>query len=122
MFTLDTNPIVYYAKDESAVVNRLEMLVKADIPRISTITEIELFSRKNIPQDEVDRIGVFLQYVWIVPPDSRIARIAAQVRREHNLKIGDAVIAATALSLGSTLVTRNIKDFRRVPGLSIEAI
>ncbi len=122
MFTLDTNPIIYYTKDEPAVVSRLEALVLEDIPRISTITEIELFSRKNIPQDEIDRIEIFLQHVWVVPPDSRIARIAAQVRREYELKIGDAVIAATALSLDSTLLTRNVKDFRRVPGLSVEAI
>ena len=90
--------------------------------RISTVTEVELFSRKNLQQDEQDRIEVFLRYVWIIPPDSRIARIAARLRREHGLKLADAVIAATSLAYGSALVTRNVRDFKRVPGLSVEAI
>jgi len=37
-----------------------------------------------------------------------------EIRRAYNLKIPDAVIAATALTYQFTLVTRNTKDFTRI--------
>jgi tRNA(fMet)-specific endonuclease VapC len=46
-----------------------------------------------------------------------------QLRENKKLrKIGraDLLIAAITLSHRATLVTRNLKDFRRVPGLQVE--
>ncbi len=98
MYTLDTNPIIYYAKGDTSVIDRLEALMFSDILRISIITEIELFSRRDTEEAELDRLEIFLRHVSVVPPDSRIARMAAEMRRESNLKLADAVIAATALA------------------------
>ena len=39
---------------------------------------------------------------------------------ELNVKHNDLRIAAIALELGATVVTRNRRDFSRVPGLLIE--
>ena len=38
----------------------------------------------------------------------------------HNLHLADALIAATALSLGTTLVTANNKHYRMIDGLEIQ--
>lgn len=48
-------------------------------------------------------------------------QVRAQLRREGAL-IGanDLLIAATALANELVLVTRNVREFRRVPGLSVE--
>jgi len=40
-----------------------------------------------------------------------------QLRQSTSLKIPDAIIAATALDLELPLMTRNIKDFKKVPDL-----
>jgi len=60
--------------------------------------------------------------VEILPFDAQAGIRAAELR--HNLErageaIGplDTLIAATALSHGGVLVTRNLREFARVPGL-----
>lgn len=42
------------------------------------------------------------------------------LRCQHAIKLPDAVIAASALVQGLTLVTRNVKDFERVAGLVVD--
>ncbi len=44
---------------------------------------------------------------------------AIALRQEKKMSLGDAVIAATALVHGLTLVTRNVDDFRHIADLKI---
>ena len=55
------------------------------------------------------------------PADVEYAKIRMALKR-RGLPIGpnDLLIAAHAISLNVPLVTRNVAEFRRVPGLSIE--
>jgi hypothetical protein len=39
------------------------------------------------------------------------------LRKKKKTKLPDAIIAATALELGLTLITRNIGDFKNIPNL-----
>ena len=48
---------------------------------------------------------------------SEIADMAISIRRKQKIKLPDAVIAATALEYGYTLISRNDADFRNIPGL-----
>ncbi|MBI4032478.1 PIN domain-containing protein, partial [Candidatus Berkelbacteria bacterium] len=56
------------------------------------------------------------------PVDSKIAPVAAFIRRTHRLKLADSIIAATALFTGTTLITRNTQDFRKVHRLKLKKI
>jgi predicted nucleic acid-binding protein len=40
-----------------------------------------------------------------------------ELRKKNKTKLPDAIIAATALELGLTLITRNIGDFKNIPNL-----
>ena len=40
-----------------------------------------------------------------------------QIRQKQKIKLPDAVIAATAICNGFTLVSRNTKDFKNIEGL-----
>jgi predicted nucleic acid-binding protein len=44
---------------------------------------------------------------------------AIRLRQQKKMKLGDAIIAATALEFGLPLVTRNVDDFKHVAELEI---
>ncbi|HSF14464.1 MAG TPA: type II toxin-antitoxin system VapC family toxin [Vicinamibacteria bacterium] len=59
---------------------------------------------------------------WIcLPFDSAAATVFDRLRAQK-LRLGtnDLAIAAITLSVGATLVTRNIVDFERIPSLQFE--
>jgi predicted nucleic acid-binding protein len=124
VYTLDTNAIIYYLENDPAVAPLLQSLL--DDPTIpvyvSTITEAELFSHSDLSDEEVQAIDTILQSVSLVPPVSTIARAAGRIRGTYRLKLADSFIATTALFTGSALLTRNVRDFKRVPSLKLQAI
>ena len=57
----------------------------------------------------------------IVPyPQAAIARYEVLRRMKLNVRANDLRIAAIALELGTVVVTRNVRDFTRVPSLLVE--
>lgn len=123
MHTLDTNAIIYYLKDDAHAVFELNRIFALEKPiYVSAITEIELFGFPNLTTKEENLIQELFQTLAVIPVDSRIARIAGTLRRGYGLKLPDSAIAATALFTGSILLSRNMKDFQRVPNLSLKRV
>ena len=124
MYVLDTNTVIYYQKRDERVVPILrEILVDPAIAvYVSTLTEVELFSFPKLSEEESEIIDGILQAVSLIPLNSQIARIAGHVRATYNLKLADSVIAATTLFTGSTLLTRNTKDFQKIPQFNLRPI
>jgi predicted nucleic acid-binding protein len=124
VYTLDTNVIIYYLENDPAVAPFLQSIL--DDPTIpvyvSTITEAELFSHSDLSDDEAQAIDTILQSVSLVPPVSKIARAAGLIRGTYRLKLADSFIATTALFTGSMLLTRNVRDFKKVPSLKLQAV
>src|SRR3989338_9227086 len=123
MITLDTNSIIYYLEKDPAIVAVVEpFLFVPPGPFVATVTELELFSSPSLIAAEASMIEEFLSTCVLVLLDSHIARIGGKLRREYRMKTADSIVAATALFTHSTLLTRNIKDFRKVSGLSVRAV
>lgn len=123
MYTLDTNAIIYYIKGDPHVTIALDEIFFGPAPiYISSISEAELFSFKNLTVEEQIRIEYTLRTVVPVPLDSRLARVAAYIRRSYALKLADSIIAATAMTTNSALITRNIRDFKNISGLRLHKI
>ena len=123
MFTLDTNAIIYFLQDDSAAVAVIAPLVESPVRLFaSTITELELLSFQPLTDDEFQAIDDLLRTLTLVPVDSQIARLAGELRRHKHIEVPDSIIAATALLTKSTLLTRNVRDFRNIPTLSIQTI
>lgn len=81
-------------------------------------------AKKQSPQLS-ERIGVLLGSIEVLPLDKESDRRYAEVR-SHLDRLGkpigpnDLLIAAHALALELTLVTDNVEEFARVPGLAFE--
>jgi tRNA(fMet)-specific endonuclease VapC len=95
---------------------------------LSTITLAELeFGAAKSQQPAKARAALreFLLPLEVVTFDEAAAEAYGTVRAAMEKKgrpIGplDTLIAAHALALGTVLVTNNTREFRRVPGLSVE--
>jgi tRNA(fMet)-specific endonuclease VapC len=95
---------------------------------ISVITQGEIAfgrSKKQLGAAKAARIDYFLAQSSIVTLNDDVAEHYAAVRYalEHSgqpIGPNDTWIAAHALSLGATLVTNNLREFKRVKGLKVE--
>lgn len=105
-YVFDTNILINYLKGISMAI---EILEKQSNPCISRITWIEVMV--GVTADNKAIVEKFLQQFEIIEIDETIALKTAQIRQNYRIKLPDALIWATAKQQGSTLVTRNSKDF-----------
>jgi predicted nucleic acid-binding protein len=83
---------------------------------ISVVTRAELFAGHEREELAVETLLGRLSEIDVTPD---IARRAGRIRRSTGLDIPDAIIAATALKLDLTVMTRNRRHFERVSGLAL---
>ena len=123
MYTLDTNAILYYVSGDVSVRAVIDRALAESTPLYtSAVTIVELLRFQKLSAEEERGIRQFVSLCSVVNIDILIADSAASIGRMYNLKLADSVIAATVLYTGSTLLTRNTKDFRRVPSLVLQKI
>jgi len=124
---LDTNICIYVIKQRpAAVLNRFLEFQVGDIG-ISSITLSELrygVAKSTHREKNTKALDEFIIPLEIVPFDEGAARIYGDIRaalEKAGTPIGsmDMLIAAHALSLGTTLVTNNTREFIRIPTLNI---
>jgi tRNA(fMet)-specific endonuclease VapC len=124
VFVLDTNTVLDYFKGKGRVAERLLAVPPGEValPAISAYEVwVGVLGSQN-PKRRREQFEAFLSAVELLPFDTEPAMRAAELR--HKLErageaIGpmDTLIAATALTYGGVLVTRNLREFSRVPGL-----
>jgi predicted nucleic acid-binding protein len=121
---LDTNILIYHLQGSLPEELKLKMLeaIELEAAHISIITRIELFAWKGFTPESLAKAQAMVEYLAEEPLIDAIANETIAIRREFNLKLPDAVIAATALCNGWTLVTANSADFKRVTGLSLMSV
>lgn len=121
MFTLDTNAVIYYAAGDKNAVSFLSEH-KHEIFYLPSIAVAEFLSYPLIDAHAAAIFKSFSQQTIIINLDFSIAELSAEIKRAHRLKLADAVVAATAISTSSVLITRNIRDFKKIPYLSLQRI
>lgn len=95
---------------------------------VVTIAELEhgAYRAKNKVQQQqrLEFIERLASDVPVYPVTLEIARIAGRIEGQQEatgIQFGfeDLLIGATALHLGYSVATLNLRDFRRIPGLSV---
>ncbi len=126
MYLVDSDYVADYLGARPNAIQLLSSFAKDDLS-ISLITYGEIYEGIHFgrdPQKTTDVFQRFLRSVVILaltqPIMQRFARIRGALRRTGNI-IGDfdILIAATAIQHNLILVTRNIKDYQRIPHLTI---
>ena len=82
----------------------------------SVVTRAELFAGRGT---EEDRVGQLLAPFRELPVSREVAERAGRLRRGSAIRMADALIAATALEHGCSLLTRNTRDFQAIEGLPL---
>lgn len=128
MFLLDTNACIRLLNGSSSrLAERLEATPRSQI-RLSAVVKGELLfgaRRSTRVADNLRLLEDFFATLASLPFDDRCAEEYGLVRAELDragTPIGpnDLLIAATARANGCTLVTHNVREFSRVPGLQFE--
>ena len=83
----------------------------------SVITRAELLAGDPAHEPAIRRLLAGMEEIVV---DRRVAERAGMLRR-LGLRMPDALIAASALVHNVTLLTRNVADFRKVPGLRVRS-
>jgi tRNA(fMet)-specific endonuclease VapC len=128
MFLLDTNICIYIMKRHPPQVLQKFEAVGDQPVGISVITLAELEYGVFKSQAQVRNrkmLEAFLLNVEVIDWDENAARVYGEICTDLEKKgtiIGqmDLMIAAHCLSLDRILVTNNVREFERVPGLKIE--
>lgn len=120
---IDSDVLVWLTRGHVGAARRLHAL---NPWRISAVTYIEL-AQGCRNRAELARLkkGLAARHTEIVPITPSISERAVELidglALSHGLRLADALIGATAIELGVTLLTANVKHFGNVPGLCVEA-
>lgn len=119
---VDTNILIYYLNQIGG--DGFRRRFKESVENgavISVITRIEVLSWSGYAADPV-AVAVaesLLSTLREEPLTDPIVQTAIHFRRNHGIKVPDAILAATADVLGLPFLTNNIQDFKRVPHLRL---
>ena len=120
----DTDVLIDVGRGVQAAVDTLETVSRQNRVRISVVTEMELLvgcrnkDEQHTLYDFLDTCGA--KILQLHPTISATAvELMQMYQLSHDLRIADALIAATAHERDCPLITKNQKDFQYIDGLNL---
>lgn len=128
IYLLDTNTCIRYLNARSDSIRRRFESLAAESLAVCSVVRAELIygaMKSDRVSANLERTKAFLGGLVSFPFDDPAADFYGQIRADLEAKgtpIGpnDLMIAAIARARGATLVTHNVKEFKRVEGLRFE--
>ena len=89
---------------------------------VPTIVQLELskWLVRELGEEQADQVIAYTQKCLVVPLDTPIALLAAELHRQHKLATADAIVYATAQRQGADLLTCD-EHFKGLPGTVLHA-
>jgi tRNA(fMet)-specific endonuclease VapC len=129
-YLLDTDTCIHVFRGLPSVIARMQTEAGDDLA-ISSVTYYELLYGvrrcvKSRQEAELRKVEAFVKQIHMIPFGASIARHAAIIRTALEATgegIGpmDTLIAATSIEARLTVVTGNLREFGRVPGIRCES-
>lgn len=127
-YLLDTNICIFVINNRPEIVRRKMQGISVGDVGISSITVSELLygvSKSAQVERNQAALDKFLMPLEVLAYDENAARRYGVIRaflESKGMPIGpmDLMIAAHALALNVTVVTNNVREFQRIPGLKVE--
>jgi len=126
VYVLDTTTVLDYFRGKGSVAANLLALPPSEIALPAIVAYevwVGVLGSQNAKRRQA-QYEQFLATVEVLPFDSAVSRRAPELRQTlerggEGIGPMDTLIAATALAHNATLVTRNVREFGRVPGLQV---
>lgn len=120
---VDTDVLIWYLRGKKSAATFIDGL---EAISLSAVTYMELVQgMRNNRELQVMRRTLHQRRWSLLSIDATICNRAIGLVEQHflsdSLQMADALIAATCIELGETLATANIKHYRPIHGLVIEA-
>ena len=115
-FFVDTNFLIYLLNGNPVVNPYL-----GNNYFISEITEMEMLGVKKISPATLKIRRALLDNCYLINFNSEIKKIAVEIKQKVQIKLPDAIVAASAIHIGLPIITAD-KDFKKIAELNLVAI
>ncbi len=112
-FIANTNILIYIHEGNQNILPFLDFAFG-----ISFITEIELLGFKGIREEEEIKLRKLIGDCYFIDWNLQIKEKTIALKKEYNIKLPDAIIAATSIVNEIPLLTAD-KDFSRIEKLDL---
>ena len=113
---IDSNIIIYAALPEH---HELRRFIAANVPSVSVVSFVEVLGYHRLTDADRRFFEDFFVAAPVLQISIEILDRATVLRQRRSIKLGDALIAGTALVYGLQLLTANVDDFEWIPDLRI---
>lgn len=126
-YFLDTNVVSYMVRQPQSPLARRVASLSPDSFAISVVVaaELQYGAQERGSKRLTDQLEAVLAAMNVLPLESPADRHYGAIRTElermgQPIGQNDLLIAAHARALGAILITNNLREFRRIPGLKVE--
>ena len=118
---IDTNIAIGYIGNRMSLqlMDKLDPVFDGEY-HLSVINKIELLGYPDLDKkEEEEKFNLFIDHAELHQIDNKIIDKTILIRKNHKIKLPDAIIAATCLVHGLDVLTHNTKDFENIIGLRV---
>jgi predicted nucleic acid-binding protein len=114
---IDTNVVIDYLENKLPTPSLT--LIDGLLIQISVISRIELLVWPKTTKNQLAILNSFINASEVLLLNESIILKTIEIRKNHRIKLPDAIIAATAIVNDLSMLTRNLTDFEKIDGLVV---